>query len=63
VIRVLIADDEEPSRARLRHLLGTAEDVEIVAEAADVCRRVAAGSSLRAEDHRFTSRRSPFVVY
>ncbi len=34
-LRVLIADDEAPARAKLRRLLGELPDVEIVAEAAD----------------------------
>jgi DNA-binding NarL/FixJ family response regulator len=34
VIRALIADDEAPSRARLRQLLASHADIEIVGEAA-----------------------------
>src|SRR5512142_3330257 len=33
MIRVLLVDDEEPARKRLRHLLASEQDVEIVGEA------------------------------
>lgn len=35
MIRLLIVDDEAPARAKLRKLLGTERDVEVVGEAAD----------------------------
>ena len=35
MIRVLIADDEEPARAKVRKLLDSENEVEIVAEAGD----------------------------
>jgi two-component system LytT family response regulator len=41
-LRVLLADDEEPARRKLRHLLGREPDVEIVGEAADGVEAVAA---------------------
>ena len=34
MIRAVIADDEEPARRELKHLLGDFEDVEVIAEAA-----------------------------
>lgn len=42
MIRVLVADDEAPARAKLRRLLAAEPDVEIVAEAADGEEAVAA---------------------
>ncbi|WP_194421333.1 response regulator [Microbacterium abyssi] len=41
MIRVLIADDQEPVRTGLRLLLDTAADIEVVAEAADGAEAVA----------------------
>ena len=42
MIRTIIADDERPARARLRRLLATEADIEIVAECADGSSAVAA---------------------
>ncbi|HEX9736575.1 MAG TPA: LytTR family DNA-binding domain-containing protein [Thermoanaerobaculia bacterium] len=42
MIRALIADDEAPARAKVRKLLASADDVEVVGEAADGAEAVAA---------------------
>jgi two-component system LytT family response regulator len=46
-VRVLIVDDEAPARARLRRLLATLVDVEVIGEAADGAAALALAETLR----------------
>jgi two-component system LytT family response regulator len=47
MIRILIVDDEQTARERLRHLLAMIPDVEVVGEAADAEQAIARISELR----------------